>query len=413
MSQVRLVMGDHQILLDGSVIADPNEIPMGTSLQILLNYGDLDNSSEPLPTLGWWDRYRYLRHRTFLESQTLLRGFEAHEDILIEVSCPLDETLNKWLEVLVARQIRIQSIQPLFPMPVGKYAYTLVVTSDGGPNGCRYILYEGSKPLFTRMTPQPFNAQDAITTLSYIRNQFLVDNLVVECHMPSPDFDQLADSMPTDIITQLIPKQDRTAIHGIGFRMPTPVRHANSASRLRLFDKLGASFAIVLFGFGLWQSSVYKVQQEELVALEEKAQESVKQINLLKAELPLDKLLPPEYRQKLQEASPIDLFRHISGILNNDVTISALKWENTAEEERLLLHARVLGADEDADQTIEVIQDFKNSLVEALPKFTVEIQSLPHKSGDQETFTGSASSQDLVLAGDKEKAIIQLIRKKT
>jgi|GEM_PF-4608870 len=412
MPQGTLVIGDHHISYhDGRgarvVVQGPDDIPVGTSLRVLLNFSDLDVYAESIPAMGRWDRYGLSRMRSRQESTAVLKGHRMFKDSLVEVSCPLTDDLRHLLEALVNRGIRITRMEPLLITPLKPHPHTLVV-SDHGADGIRHTLFQESKPLFTRLTSAPV---EVMTTMTYLRNHFQLNATYVQCHITPQDFELLVKR--EDMELGLYPLVDLSDNKAYAFSLPAFVREANNRYRSKIANGLGAVAAVVLFMVAGWQYYDYQGLQDRLEGQQQKVSGLSEKLTLLRADLPLDKLLPQSYKDKMAEPSPIDLLRHISSIMSNDMTLSALKWENTPQEERLLLQVRIVAQDEDLDQNVDVVQDFKTNLASALPGFVVEAPSLPHGSGDQETFTGSTNAQDLTLAGDREKATVQLTRKKS
>jgi hypothetical protein len=196
------------------------------------------------------------------------------------------------------------------------------------------------------------------------------------------------------------------------FVLPQAVQEAVRVHKTRLFNRIGAAAAVALICIGGWQYDEYTTT----ITLWESAQAQTanldEKVGLMKANLPMEKLVPEQYLKAKNEPTPISQFHNISQALTPDITLSALKWENSPQEERILIEVKILNKQDEADQNVDVIQDFTVNLQDAMPEFLVQTQSLPHGSGESETFSGTAAGHDLTLDGDRTKARIQLIRKK-
>jgi hypothetical protein len=347
----------------------------------------------------------------------LLKGSRVFKDCLVEFSCPI----HQWVEKLMAQGKRMTAIKPLLLPPRTQREQPILVVSDHGLNGLRHTAYIDNQPVFTRLTSPGFSVDEVVATISYLKNQFHIQQLSIECYVKPDDFDQLLPIANENLEMQLIPLGDNGVADELvltsvpcpySFVLPRVAREANIRHNSRMVHLVGATAAAVLLCAGVWQYIKYAASltiqentQAQLTSWEEK-------VNLVKANLPMEKLLPEPYKERLNEVSPITLFRRIGQALTNDITVSSLKWENRPDEERLLLAVKIVHQEDEADQNMDAIDDFRGSLQDLLPTYEVMTQSLPHGTATQETFSGSTSAQDLTLAGDRLTARIQLIRKK-
>lgn len=356
------------ILSDG---LDP--VRVTGAVDVLLNYSDLDIVCEPIPPMSAWNRYRYLRSRKSLAAPSLLKGYRLAGDSLIEVSCPVDD------QVLAG--LKVNSIRPYIFKP--KAAKALVV--QNGPDGCRHTLFSQHNPIYTRLTES--GPEQIKATLDYAKSHFQLDGIEIE-------FIEQGTPLP------------------ITFHLPAVVRQARMAQQQKYFSDFAKVTVAGLMVLATWQFYGMQRLQHKHASLDTQHSELASNFASLRQHLLLDKMLPASHKQQLEEPSPIDLLRHIGQVMGKELLISAFKWQSNAQEERLLIQVKV-SAEDDLDQKVDVVEDFRHHLQQALPKFTVTMQSLPHGSSAQETFSGSTNPQDLLLEGDKDKAIIQLVRRKS
>jgi hypothetical protein len=417
--EVKSLLYDHKGL---SRVVDRPNATFPKILDIYLNASDLDLNQVSIPNLGFWDRHRFVKTRASQHQKSLLTGSIASKSCLMEATCPITPSVDMWLQELVKLGIRVRSIRPLLlpvidPLPD---QYTLVV-SDHGPNGVRQTAYQGDRPVFTRLSMGRSIKDEILATLAYLKNQFSFNHIRLQCHIRPTEMESLHSiandeiELQSHLLVGLAWADTRgiTQNSVINLSVPAILKETNRRHMAFIGNIAGAVAATLLFAASGWQYYDYTnalTKFDNMQAQSSLLDDSAKKLG---ANLSLEQLLPDQYKTRLKDPSPIAAFMGIGIALTNDITLSGIKWENTAIEERVLLEVKIVHMDDDADQKLDAIQEFRNNLQDALPAFQVTTQSLPHGSGELETFAGSTSGQDLTLAGDQGKARIEMIRKKS
>jgi hypothetical protein len=389
-------------------IDNPSQIPQG-SVDVYLNLSDYEIKHSPLPSLGFLDRQRYLRTRRRLQTPGILQGLSWYDQSLVEFTCPINDHLNQWLLALVSNKIKIQFICPLVisPNTPDSKKHTLVVSNHGDDN-VRQTAFIGKLPIFTRLTHGHSVCEEIQATLSYLKHQYGAESVDIEVYSEIKDILSITNKniSVTSYKPDLAPPSDQYR-----FYLPQVIQEQKTKSHLR-YAKLGMmSTGITAAATFVWQILLY---QPLLTDLENKQQQlSLLQNQLRDAQerLPLETRLPEPYKSNLKEPSPIGTFMSISIAMVPEVILSDLKWERTNKEEKIFLEVKVINQDEETDQKLDAIKEFCANLKDAVPAFQVHMESLPHATGDQETFTGSTNQEDLTLAGDLSRGRILLIRK--
>lgn len=413
----RLIIGDNNCLLydgDGAelVLHTPRDLPEGLpkACEIDLNLSELDVARIAIPMMGTWDRHRFAKQRNMNQKPSLLMGTKIFKDCLIEISCPATQMIQDWLDALQRAGKNITCINPLFIPIQAKDTDNILVISHCHTQGFRQTAYMNNRPIFTRLTNNGVLMDELRATLTYLKNQFQIKNIQVECHLSPHDFNGIQAIANDHITLTLLSPTDRATPYQ--FTLPQKVQDYKRQNQLKLLNRYGTIATTVLFCISGWQYFNLNRALQTETDLRATALGLDEQVKLVRTSLPLEKRLPLHYQTGLKQVSPIAIFQDIAQALTSDITLSAMKWENTATEERILLEVKFLNQDDEADQNIDATQDFKANLLEILPDFVAQTQSLPHGSSALETFSGSAEGQDMTLDGDRGKATILLIRKK-
>ncbi len=403
------------------ILVGPSDLPdtLPTRINVYVNTSDMDVAKIHMPSMGSWDSWRFSKLREKNQKSSLWTGFKVHKDCLVEVSCP---PMNDWVEELLARQCQIQNIKPMIISPnLMNHDKLMLVISDHGINGYRQTAFLDGQPIFTRMTCGGVLVDDILATLTYLKNQFHMHESLIQCHLTKQNFEGLESIASNEITLQLQPLLDgengdqlalRLFITPFSFMMPESVNAFIKTKKFKILNKVGLAAASLLFTTSGWQFYEYSKDREVLESKQAEASHLQTQANVVQASMPIETLLPETYKKHLNETSPISIFQIINQALTGNITLSALKWENLPTEERILLEVKIVNHDDDADQNVDAIEDFKVNLQEMLLEYQVETQSMPNGSCELETFSGTTKGQDLTLAGDRSKAIIQLTRKK-
>lgn len=381
--------------------------------QIYIDVNELDVAQIKIPPMGYIDRKRFSRQKQLIQKPNLLLGFEIHQQNLTEVTCPITTMMKAWFDFFQENRICVQSIQPLFIAPLAKE--DVIVLSTHQDEMFRHTAYKQGKPIFTRLTNSANVGDDLLATLTYLSNQYNFLTKHVECHGAIRYFESLKNlshgNLTIDFFESQLDKNGKLQ-NTIPFSIPSPLHTIRENRKYKIPTTVASISTGLLLICGLGQGYDYSrllhqkhKQQTDLNQIQQEVQQ-------IRMQIPAEQWLPKNYQTELKEPSPMDLFQKIAISLSGDLVVSALKWENSPTEERILLEVNRIHPEEDPEENMGTFHEFYATLQDNLDNYEVQAQSLPYASAGKQTFSGSASGQKLNIEGDITKARFLLTRKK-
>lgn len=396
-------------------LSSPDELPcaIASPVEIVINSSELDLSSHEIPPMSWLDRRQYVLSRAKYQNKSMLHGARLDSPLLTEMSCLITDDIRLWLEGVQSRQLHIKAVRPYIVLPKNttKNDYVLVVTMNES-EALRQTIFKGEMPIFTRTTSA--HVEDILTTLTYIKNQYHADHVVIDSYLTTNIHDDLITATLNDVTVEV--NQPDKHIHAeqvyaaqkyFPYHFETP-EMLQSQQRLDRQNK--AYYAVALFSLFLICCAAY--QQYQFHNLADAAatlnRQRLAQLQSLDA-LPLSAMLPQEY---LAQPEPLSLLRRIAQALPTELVVARMKWENRAGKSHCELACKITQSVEELSEATEIVYTFAEVLENELPDYEVQITSMPHQSAEHETYSGSSQTQPFALDSEANQAKIVLVSRK-
>lgn len=372
------------------------------SIHLRLHLNELQLSQTSIPLMNSWDQMRFIRQKRIHTNPQKLYGLTIQSNTLLEVSCPITPYLQKWFDFFSSHQTSIKSLTPYFIQPHSQENTLVIFQSKGG---FRHTAYVNNKPIFTRWIQENFSPEDVFSTLTYLRNQYNLNDFLLEGFLDLAHYKTLEDRCPQNITCTRHPMETATPTNSISFLLPSTLKKTNETQTYKKLALAMTTANALLLATAFWQYQDQSAWMEKLDRLDQ-------DLHQLSQNAPKRQGIPENFLNEIHHPSPIALFKTISENLSSDLIVSALKWENKPIQESLWLEISILHEHDDPELSLNEIQELYTNLQEALPQYTILIHSLPYASSEQETFSGSATGLNVNIEGDLTKARLQLTRKK-